>query len=337
MKINVEKVNGAMRENGKMSGKSRERIRKFVAFLTGAYFIWMAYMLLTPRPEVPRLGFALDFLHLGAFGVLGLGVGLARRNWSTGRWRVLLLLWAVGSECLQILTGRCFELGDIFQNVVGVLLGLEAGRLLRLWTRKKNADETTENDKKRAEELATILPKVTVIEGNGTQHDLLIEEGIEAMDAFVALTNIDEENMIVSMFANKMKVKKTITQIKNEDLYGMLSELDINNTVSPKDIVANRVISYIRALDNSVGSNVLTLYRLVNNQVEALEFLAKRQEKIYDTPLRELKIKDNCLIACIIRGTTVIIPDGNATIQLGDNVIAVTTHKNFDDLADILE
>lgn len=150
MKINVEKVNGAMRENGKMSGKSRERIRKFVAFLTGAYFIWMAYMLLTPRPEVPRLGFALDFLHLGAFGVLGLGVGLARRNWSTGRWRVLLLLWAVGSECLQILTGRCFELGDIFQNVVGVLLGLEAGRLLRLWTRKKNADETAENDKKRA-------------------------------------------------------------------------------------------------------------------------------------------------------------------------------------------
>lgn len=155
MKIKVEKFNGALRENEKMSGKSRERIRKFVAFLTGAYFIWMAYMLLTPRPEVPRVGFALDFLHLGAFGVLGLGVGMARRNWSTGRWRVLLLLWAVGSEGLQELgellfnTGRCFELIDIFQNVAGVLLGLEAGRLLRLWTRKKNADETAENDKKR--------------------------------------------------------------------------------------------------------------------------------------------------------------------------------------------
>lgn len=150
MKINVEKFNGALRENEKMSGKSRERIRKFVAFLTGAYFIWMAYMLLTPSPEVPRVGFALDFLHLGAFGVLGLGVGLARRNWSTRRWRVALLLWAVGSECLQECTGRCFQLVDIFQNVVGVLLGLEAGRLLRLWTRKKNADETAENDKKRA-------------------------------------------------------------------------------------------------------------------------------------------------------------------------------------------
>jgi trk system potassium uptake protein TrkA len=194
-----------------------------------------------------------------------------------------------------------------------------------------------ENNKKIAEELAEELPRVTVINGNGTQHDLLIEEGIEAMDAFVALTDIDEENMVVSMFANKMNVKKTITQIKSSDLYGMLSELGIKNKVSPVDIVADRIVSYIRALENSTGSNVLTLYRLVGNRVEALEFLAKREEKFYNKPLRELNIKDNCLIACIIRGTTVIIPDGNATIQLGDNVIAVTTHKNFDDLADILE
>ena len=194
-----------------------------------------------------------------------------------------------------------------------------------------------ESDRKTAEELAEALSRVTVINGNGAQHDLLIEEGIEAMDAFVALTDVDEENMVVSMFANKMNVRKTITQIKSEDLYGMLSELGINNTVSPKDIVANRVISYVRALENSRGSNVLTLYRLVGNRVEALEFLAKRPEKIYDKPLRELKIKDNCLIACIIRGTKVLIPDGNACIQLGDNVIVVTTHKNFDDLTDIFE
>lgn len=125
-----------------MNEKKRERIRISVAYLTGVYFIWMAYMLLTPRPEMPPLGFALDFLHLGAFGVLGIGVGLARKNWSTGRWRVLLLLWAVGSECLQILTGRYFELIDIAQNVVGILLGLEAGRLLRVWTRKTSENKT---------------------------------------------------------------------------------------------------------------------------------------------------------------------------------------------------
>ncbi len=204
-------------------------------------------------------------------------------------------------------------------------------------SKKRHNIKLMESDKAIAEELAEVLPRVTVINGNGTQHDLLIEEGIEAMDAFVALTDIDEENMVVSMFANKMKVRKTITQIKSDELYGMLAELGIKNNVSPKDIVADRVISYIRAIENSRGSNVLTLYRLVGGKVEALEFLAKRQEKFYDKPLRELNIKKDCLIACIIRGPKVIIPDGNTCIQLGDNVIVVTTHKNFEDLNDVVE
>lgn len=204
-------------------------------------------------------------------------------------------------------------------------------------SKKKFAIKLIEKDKELANELAESLPKVTVIYGNGTQHDLLIEEGIEAMDAFVALTDIDEENMIVSMFANKMKVSKTITQIKSDDLYDMLGELGIKNNVSPKKIVADRIISYIRALANKRGSNVLTLYRLVNDRVEALEFYAKKPEKFYDKPLKTLKTKHDCLIACIIRENEVIIPDGNTSIKLGDNVIVVTTHKNFDDLNDVFE
>lgn len=202
---------------------------------------------------------------------------------------------------------------------------------------KKYAVKLIERDMAHAEELAEQLPGVTVVYGNGTKHDLLIEEGIEAMDAFVALTDIDEENMIVSMFANKKKVPKTITRIKSDDLYGILDDLGINNNVSSRQVVANMVISYIRALANTVGSNVLTLYRLVNNQVEALEFSAKKQEKFYNKPLKELRIKKNCLIACIIRGNEVIIPNGDSEIQLGDNVVVVTTHKNFDDLNDAIE
>ncbi len=204
-------------------------------------------------------------------------------------------------------------------------------------SKKKYRIKLIESNKEITEELAELLPRVTVINGNGTQHDLLLEEGIEAMDAFVALTNIDEENMVVSMFADKMNVKKIIAQIKSEDLYGMLGELGIKNTVSPKDIVASRITTYIRALANTRGSNVLTMYRLLNNQVEALEFLAKKHEKIYNTPLKDLNIKENCLVACIIRKNEVIIPDGNTSIMLGDNVIVVTTHKNFDDLTDIFE
>ncbi len=204
-------------------------------------------------------------------------------------------------------------------------------------SKKNYAVKLIEETMEDCEELAEFLPKVTVVCGNGTQHDLLIEEGIEAMDAFVALTDIDEENMIVSLFANKKNVKKTVTKIKNPELYGMLDELGINTNVSPNQIVASRIISYIRALANSIGSNVLTLYQLVNNQVEALEFVAKKQEKFYDKPMKELKIKENCLIACIIRKNEVIIPNGDSEIKLGDNVVVVTTHKNFDDLIDVFE
>ena len=223
------------------------------------------------------------------------------------------------------------------KNIMIVVGGKIGYYLADELSKKKYKVKLIESDKKAAEELADDMPRVTVIHGNGTHHELLLEEGIEAMDAFVALTDIDEENMVISMFANKHKVRKTITQIKNDELYYMLDELGINNNVSPKDIVANRIISYIRAIANTRGSNVLTLYRLVNNQVEALEFSAKKQERIYDRPLKDLKIKENSLIACIIRQNEVIIPGGNDCIKFGDNVIVVTTHKNFDDLTDVFE
>lgn len=224
-----------------------------------------------------------------------------------------------------------------FKNVMIVGGGKIGYYLADTLSERKYAVKLIEENAARAEELAEALPRVTIACGNGTQHDLLMEEGIEAMDAFVALTDIDEENIIVSMFANKKNVKKTITQIQSDELFGMLDELGIDNNVSPQNIVADRIISYVRALENTVGSNVLTLYRLVNNQVEALEFAAKRSEQIYDRPLKELTIKKNCLIACIIRNNEVIIPNGNSMIKFGDNVVVVTTHKNFDDLTDVFE
>ncbi|MCM1513479.1 MAG: Trk system potassium transporter TrkA [Anaeroplasma bactoclasticum] len=194
-----------------------------------------------------------------------------------------------------------------------------------------------ENNAERAEDLAELLPKATIIYGDGTDHDLLLEEGIESSDACIALTNIDEENIIVSMYAQKLKVKKVIAKVKRSSFMGMVSDLGIANTVSPKDIVANRIISYIRALANKKGSNVLTLYKLVNNQVEALEFHAKKKEKIFDKPLKDLHIRHDCLIACIIREGKVIIPNGNDCITLNDSVLIVTTHQNFDDLMDAFE
>lgn len=224
-----------------------------------------------------------------------------------------------------------------FKNIMIVGGGRIGYYLADALSKKKYTVKLIEKNPAKAEELAETLPRVMVACGNGTQHDLLLEEGIEAMDAFVALTDNDEENIIVSMFGNKKGVKKTITQIHSDDLFGMLDELGIENNVSAKNVVASRILSYVRALANTRGSNVLTLYRLVNNQVEALEFAAKKHEWIYDKPLKELTIKKNCLIACIIRKNEVIIPNGDSVIRLGDNVVVVTTHKNFDDLTDVFE
>lgn len=224
-----------------------------------------------------------------------------------------------------------------FKNIMIVGGGRIGYYLADLLSEKKYVIKLLEDDLAHAEELAEALPRVTVSCGNGTQHDVLNEEGIEAMDAFVALTDIDEENIIVSMFANKKGVKKSISKIKNDDLYELLDELGINNTVSPKHIVAERIVSYIRALANTVGSNLLTMYKLVNDRVEALEFSAKRSEYFYDKPLKDLKIKKNCLVACIIRQGKIIIPDGDSEIKLGDNVVVVTTYKKFDDLKDVFE
>lgn len=203
--------------------------------------------------------------------------------------------------------------------------------------KKKYTVKLIEQDTEKAETLAQALPNVSVCCGNGTSHEFLLEEGIEAIDAFVALTDIDEENIIVSMFADKRQVKKTIVKVKSDGLLGMYDELGIKNIVSSKHIVAERIIGYARAIENSRGSNILTLYQLVNNQVEALEFSAKELSDIYNKPLKLLKIKKNCLIACIIRNNEVIIPNGDSEIKLGDNVVVVTTHKNFDDLTDAFE
>ena len=144
---------------------------------------------------------------------------------------------------------------------------------------KKYHIKLIEMNKNRAEEMAELLPKVDVICGDGTDHELLIEEGIEASDACIALTNVDEENIIVSMYATGLKIKKVIAKIKRNSFLTMVNDLGIASIVSPKDIVASKIISYIRALSNKRGSNVLTLYKLVNNQVEALEFDAKKKEK----------------------------------------------------------
>ena len=194
-----------------------------------------------------------------------------------------------------------------------------------------------ESDYNRCVELSTLLPNATIIHGDGSDQRILLEEGLENTDAIVCLTGNDEENMIIAMYAHQQKVKKVITKINKPSLVGLMESVSTASVVSTKDITASKIISYIRAVSNKRGSNVITLYKLVNNKVEALEFLAKENKRIVNIPLKDLKLKNNILIAAIIRDGNVIIPSGNDYITTNDKVIVVTANHQLSDLNGILE
>lgn len=194
-----------------------------------------------------------------------------------------------------------------------------------------------EQDKNRCLELSELLPNASIICGDGTDQDLLIEEGINDMDAVVALTNKDEENIILSIYANQQDIQKIVTKVNKPSLVKLLNNISLSSVISPKEVTASKILSYIRAINNSRGSSVITLYKLVNNKVEALEFKAKENNKLINIPLKDLKIKQNILVAAIIHDNQVIIPSGNDVISVDDNVIIVTTNQYLKDLNEILE
>ena len=194
-----------------------------------------------------------------------------------------------------------------------------------------------ELEKDRCLELSELLPSANIIHGDGTDQDLLVEEGIENMDAVVALTGKDEENIVLSMYANQINIKKIITKVNKTSLVGLMKNISLASVISPKEVTASKILSYIRAINNTRGSNVNTLYKLVNNKVEAIEFKAKENNKLVNIPLKDLKLKQNILIAAIIHEGQVIIPSGNDVISVADNVIVVTTNQYLKDLNEILE
>lgn len=194
-----------------------------------------------------------------------------------------------------------------------------------------------EKDYNRCLELSELLPGASIVHGDGSDQLLLEEEGIDSCDAIVCLTGLDEENIIISLYAQKKLVSKIITKVNKESFARLLETIGSGSIISPKDITASRVISYVRATSNIHGSNIVKLYKLVNNRVEAIEFIAKANSKLLNISLKDLSLKKNVLIASIIRNSEVIIPSGMTKILPNDSVIVVTTSQMLDDLDDILE
>lgn len=194
-----------------------------------------------------------------------------------------------------------------------------------------------EQDLRRCNELSELLPKVMIIHGDGSNQELLLEEGLCQTEAFASLTGFDEENIMLSLYAASMTKAKLVTKINRIAFEDVIQQMNLGSIIYPKLITADGIIRYVRAMQNSMGSNVETLYKIVANRAEALEFRVGKDAPMCGVPLEELSFKDNLLIACINRGGKIITPRGKDSMKPGDTVIIVTTHSGLKDLKDILK
>ena len=193
-----------------------------------------------------------------------------------------------------------------------------------------------EQNKNRCEHLSELLPDATIINGDGTNRSLLLEEGLSESESFVTLTNLDEENVFLALFAKSISDAKLVAKVNRLEFDDVIDSLDIGSVIYPKNITADYILQYVRATQNSIGSNVETLYHVLDNQAEALEFIIRDNSPVVGIPLSKLNLKNNLLVCCLTREGTVRIPRGQDSIQIGDNVIIVTTHKGLRDIRDIL-
>ncbi len=194
-----------------------------------------------------------------------------------------------------------------------------------------------EPDMAQCEDLSIRWPEIKVLNGDPTDKSLLLEAGIEHIGAFAALTNHDEENILLSLFAKSACQGKTITKINRIEFDEVISRLDLDSTVYPKHITAEIIARYVRATQNSMGSNMETLYHVIKDQIEAAEFVVRESSPITDTPLSQLTFKPDVLIGAIIHNGQVRIPRGHDVIQPGDTVIVVSKLLTLHDLTDILK
>ena len=192
-----------------------------------------------------------------------------------------------------------------------------------------------EQNRARCEELAEYFPKAVVICADGTDQEVLMEEGIATADSCIMLTGIDEENIIVSFYAMKIGVDKVITKINRTSLLSISDSVGLENIVSPKETTAELILQYVRAKQNSENSNIITLYRLADNRLEAIEFIVHSGAKYTGVPLKDLHINSGFLIAGIIRGNKRIIPTGSDFLKENDSVVVVTTNRKITSLDDM--
>ena len=194
-----------------------------------------------------------------------------------------------------------------------------------------------EQNKERCEMLSEQLPEATILQGDGTDKEFLLEEGLMHTDSFVALTNMDEENLMLALVARKYSNAKLIAKVNRIHFEEVVDELDIDSVIYPKNLAADHIVRYTRAMQNSLGSNVETLYKILDGQAEALEFVIREDSSVTNQRLMDLPLKDHLLVCYISRYGKLKMARGQDMLKVGDSVIIVTTHKGLHDITDILK
>ena len=194
-----------------------------------------------------------------------------------------------------------------------------------------------ERDRKRCDILSELLQDSLIINGDGTDRKLLMEEGLQNAEAFVTLTNMDEENVFLALYARENSSAKLVTKVNRIAFDELIGKMDLGSVLYPKYITADYILQYVRAMQNTIGSNVETLYHILDGKAEALEFNIREDSEVTNLPLMELQLKKNLLIGCIVRGGEIHIPRGQDSIQKGDTVIVVTSQRGLHDIRDILK
>lgn len=192
-----------------------------------------------------------------------------------------------------------------------------------------------EKQEDRCRFLCEEIPEAMIIHDDGTDESVLESQGISEMDAFIALTDIDEENLVISMYATFKGKAKVITKINRLSYLDAFSQTSIDTVISPKFITAEQIVKYVRAMDNTLGSKVKALYKIANNKAEALEFTADETTRYLDVPLSEIPIKSNVLLVCISRKNKILIPKGYNKIKKGDSIVLITKDEIITDINDI--
>ena len=226
--------------------------------------------------------------------------------------------------------------GHTTKNALVVGGGVITHYLCEILENSRVSLKIVEKDIKVCEELAGRFPKNAVIHGKATNKELLKEEGVARAGAFVALSGVDEENILLSLFAKEEGAEKLITKINRTDYDGVVSRLELDTTICPINITSDIILRYVRATKNARGNNVETLYNIIQDKVEACEFVIKENSPILGKPLSQLKFKPNVLVAAIYRNDTVIIPRGHDVIQAGDSVVIVSKQIGLQDVKEIL-